>query len=208
MAGKHLSQLIRYYAVTDARFAILTNGVEYRFYTDLRKRNVMDEAPFMVVNMLALEERQVAEICRFAKLEFDAQAVWDLVHTREVEQKELQTITDNITREFASPSRDLVRLLARGVLGKGVQRKAERERVTSLTKRALDKFQGIETTQNDDDDDKSFPTPDAPDFSVYYGWNQLVSNKVLFKLFEGLCDYVNALNDEMWVESQSRKDSR
>ena len=200
LGNNEIAQLFRYFSVTEARFAILTNGVEYRFYTDLRKRNVMDNSPFLVVNMLALEERQVAEICRFAKHAFDERAIWDLAHTREVEEKELKTITDNITREFESPSRDLVRLLARGVLGKGVQRKAERERVTSLTKRALDKFQGIETTQNDDDDDKSFPTPDAPDFSVYYGWNQLVSNKVLFKLFEGLCDYVNALNDEMWVK--------
>ncbi len=196
----HLSQLIRYYAVTDARFAILTNGVEYQFFTDLRKSNVMDESPFLVVDMLDLNDDMVTEVSRFAKSRFDEQAIWDLVHTREVEQKELQIITDNIAREFASPSRDLVRLLAKGVLGKGHQSRAEWTRVTQLTKRALDKFQGIETAQNDNDDDESLPTPDAPDFSVYYGWNQLVSNKVLFKLFGELCDYVNALNEEVWVK--------
>ena len=71
---------------------------------------------------------------------FNEQGIWERVHLREIEQKELQTITDNIVREFESPSRDLVRLLAKGVLGKGAQRKAEWERVTSLTKRALDKY--------------------------------------------------------------------
>lgn len=138
----HLSQLLRYYAVTDARFGILTNGVEYRFYTDLRKRNVMDESPFLVVDLRELKEGQVEEICRFAKPVFDAQAIWDLVHTRVTEQRELKTIADNIAREFASPSRDLVRILAKGVLRKGNQRLSEWERVTQLTKRALDRHTG------------------------------------------------------------------
>ena len=129
LGREHLSQLLRYYAVTDARFGILTNGVEYRFYTDLRKRNVMDESPFLVVNMLDLKEGQVEEICRFAKYRFDAQAIWDLVNNRKREQRDLQTISDNIAREFANPSSDLVRLLAKGVLGKGVQKWAEKERV-------------------------------------------------------------------------------
>ena len=57
LGNNEIAQLFRYFSVTEARFAILTNGVEYRFYTDLRKRNVMDNSPFLVVNMLALEER-------------------------------------------------------------------------------------------------------------------------------------------------------
>ena len=138
----HLSQLLRYYAVTDARFAILTNGVEYRFYTDLRKRNVMDESPFLVVDMLDLSDDMVTGVSRFAKSAFDAQAIWDLVHTRETEQKELKIITDNVAREFASPSRDLVKVLARGVIGKGYQKPSEWERVTNLTKRSLDRHTG------------------------------------------------------------------
>lgn len=138
----HLSQLLRYYAVTDARFGILTNGVEYRFYTDLRKRNVMDEAPFLVVDLRELDDDEVVEISYFAKSAFDAQAIWELVHTRVTEQKELKIITDNIAREFASPSRDLVRILAKGVLGKGYQRPSEWERVTQLTKRSLDLHTG------------------------------------------------------------------
>ena len=142
LGKEHLSQLLRYYAVTDARFAILTNGVEYRFYTDLRKRNVMDESPFLTVDMRAPEDEQVAEICRFAKSAFDEQSIWDLIYTRETEQKELKVITDNIAREFAAPSRDLVKVLARGVLGRGVQKRAEWARVTQLTKRALDQHTG------------------------------------------------------------------
>ena len=71
LGKEHLSQLIRYYAVTDARFAILTNGIESQFFTDLRKRNVMDETPFMVVDMRELDDGALAEVSRFAKPEFD-----------------------------------------------------------------------------------------------------------------------------------------
>ncbi|MHC1631036.1 MAG: type I restriction endonuclease, partial [Methanotrichaceae archaeon] len=37
------SQLYRYFSVTEARFAVLTNGIIYRFYSDLDKPNKMDE---------------------------------------------------------------------------------------------------------------------------------------------------------------------
>lgn len=39
----HNSQLFRYFHVTKTRFALLTNGIEYRFYTDLDETNKMDE---------------------------------------------------------------------------------------------------------------------------------------------------------------------
>ena len=201
LGKEHLSQLIRYYAVTDARFAILTNGVEYRFYTDLRKPNVMDESPFLVVNLLELEDWQVDEICHFAKPMFNEQGIWERVHLREIEQKELQTITDNIVREFESPSRDLVRLLAKGVLGKGAQRKAEWERVTSFTKRALDKYMGT----IDPPPPVPVPVPPCPsvvpDFSKFKQWGQTVENTELLKLFLALHDYYFALGGDVLAEA-------
>ena len=75
---KHGSQLFRYYTATDARFAILTNGVEYQFFTDLRKPNVMDKSPFLIVDMLDLKEWQIDEICKFAKPSFDGNAIWKI----------------------------------------------------------------------------------------------------------------------------------
>ena len=38
----HASQLYRYFSVTDARVAVLTNGLDYRFYSDLEQPNRMD----------------------------------------------------------------------------------------------------------------------------------------------------------------------
>jgi predicted type IV restriction endonuclease len=38
----HASQLYRYFSVTEARIAVLTDGIIYRFYTDIEQPNKMD----------------------------------------------------------------------------------------------------------------------------------------------------------------------
>ena len=43
----HKSQLARYFVASKAKFGLLTNGIEYRFYTDLAQTNLMDEVPLM-----------------------------------------------------------------------------------------------------------------------------------------------------------------
>ena len=213
---EHRSQLIRYYAVTDARFAILTNGVEYRFFTDLRKRNVMDESPFLIVDMLDLEEWQIDEICKFAKPSFDGNAIWKSVCSKEISQKNMRTITDNIAREFESPSWNFVKLLAKGVLGKGSQRKAERARITQLTKQALDQYTGkySQATERVDessasppksvvneDSTRTSPVPprpgETPNFSVYEDWDR--SDAELQEFFMKLHAYIVALGKDVKV---------
>lgn len=54
---KHDSQLFRYFATTSAKFAILTNGIRYRFFTDLDNSNKMDELPFLDFNLLHLRSK-------------------------------------------------------------------------------------------------------------------------------------------------------
>jgi hypothetical protein len=49
---RHKTQLERYFTVTDSKFGVLTNGIEYRFYSDLEKENVMDNSPFFTINLL------------------------------------------------------------------------------------------------------------------------------------------------------------
>ena len=64
----HASQLYRYFSVTGARLAVLTNGVLYRFYSDLEEPNKMDSRPFMEFNMLDVQENLVPELKRFTKI--------------------------------------------------------------------------------------------------------------------------------------------
>ncbi|BBJ24617.1 type I restriction endonuclease [Candidatus Nitrotoga sp. AM1P] len=58
----HASQLFRYFHVTEARFGVLTNGIVYRFFTDLEHPNKMDEKPFFEFNILDFKEQDVEEL--------------------------------------------------------------------------------------------------------------------------------------------------
>lgn len=49
------NQLYRYFSVTHSRFAILTNGLQYNFYSDINSPNVMDTDPFFSFNILSYD---------------------------------------------------------------------------------------------------------------------------------------------------------
>ena len=66
----HNGQLFRYFHVSNARFGILTNGIIYRFYTDLVEKNKMDEKPFFEFNMEKYRESQVDKLREFHKSYF------------------------------------------------------------------------------------------------------------------------------------------
>lgn len=57
----YAGQLLRYFHVTEARIGVLTNGLVYRFFTDLDKSNKMDERLFLELDLLNLQESAVAE---------------------------------------------------------------------------------------------------------------------------------------------------
>lgn len=59
---KHASQLFRYFSTTPSKFGILTNGIIYRFYTDLEESNKMDLIPFLEIDMLSLKDSSINEL--------------------------------------------------------------------------------------------------------------------------------------------------
>ena len=46
LSYNHLTQLFRYFAVSNVKIAILTNGIIYKFFTDSQSPGRMDETPF------------------------------------------------------------------------------------------------------------------------------------------------------------------
>src|ERR1043165_6808676 len=67
LSVNNASQLFRYFHTSKARFSILTNGIEYRFYTDLVTPNKMDEKPFFVFNITEIKDNQIEELQKFHK---------------------------------------------------------------------------------------------------------------------------------------------
>ncbi len=45
-------QLKKYFAFTNAKFGILTNGINYRFFSDLDNPGKMDDIPFLELDMM------------------------------------------------------------------------------------------------------------------------------------------------------------
>lgn len=104
---KHDSQLYRYFGTTNAKFAVLTNGIVYKFYTDLEEPNKMDEKPFLELDILSPKEAQIAELKKFHKTSFDLDEIFtaasDLKYSNEFKalfSQELQNPSDEFVKLF------------------------------------------------------------------------------------------------------------
>lgn len=62
-----VSQLFRYYSTTEAKFGVLTNGLVYKFYTDIDVPNRMDLEPFFVFNLRGFTYEEAEFLFRFRK---------------------------------------------------------------------------------------------------------------------------------------------
>jgi hypothetical protein len=128
----HDNQLLRYFNVSKAKFGLLTNGIIYRFYTDLESLNKMDEKPFLEVNLLDLRANQIEELKKFHKTYFDMTNILSSAS----ELKYTSELKGIISREFANPSPDFVRLFARQVYD-GQIKLSVLEQFTGLVKKSI-----------------------------------------------------------------------
>lgn len=134
----HAGQLFRYFHVTAARFGVLTNGLLYRFFTDIEQPNKMDEKPFFEFNILDFKERDVEELKKFAKSAFDV----DTILTTANDLKYTRAIQNRLADWMVSPSEDFVRLVSSDLLGSRRFTPAIRDQFTHITKRAFEQLLG------------------------------------------------------------------
>lgn len=108
LSVKNAGQLFRYFSVTDARVGLLTNGVVYKFYSDLDAPNKMDDQPFFTCQLDSIKPADVRILGRFAKQAFDIDRI-----VEEAVNLKMQTLVyKELQREFAEPSDEFVRLIA------------------------------------------------------------------------------------------------
>jgi hypothetical protein len=128
----HNSQLFRYFHTTDARFSLLTNGLTFRFYTDLIAQNKMDDKPFFEFKITEIKDNEIAELKKFHKSYFDI----DNITNTASELKYLNEIRNLLVVEMATPSEDFVRYFTKKVYPSMVTQKVL-EQFTAITKRAF-----------------------------------------------------------------------
>jgi predicted type IV restriction endonuclease len=159
---RHASQLFRYFATTNARVAILTNGEAYEFYTDLDTPNRMDSKPFLVLDLKAVDETLLPEVAKLRKESFDLDSVVNAAG----ELKYVGQIKRLLAAELKEPSGELLRLIATHVYPGRSFTQRMREEVTPLVTKAITQFlneQARERLKTALEDDSNSVKDDAND---------------------------------------------
>jgi hypothetical protein len=103
---KHLSQLYRYFTVTNARFCILTNGIFYEFYSDIEEKNKLDARPFFIFNILDASASGISELKKFERSTFD---IGKILATAE-RLKYVSAVKKYILEQMENPSDELIKI--------------------------------------------------------------------------------------------------
>ncbi|HYC03728.1 MAG TPA: type I restriction endonuclease [Azospirillaceae bacterium] len=107
LATTHMSQLYRYFSVTEARFAILTNGIEYWFFSDLDAPNKMDQRPFFQFDLLNHRSDDLVELQKFRCEHFDESVILSTASNL----KYSSAIKSEFLKEIAQPSEEFMKIL-------------------------------------------------------------------------------------------------
>ncbi|URZ17220.1 type I restriction endonuclease [Clostridium felsineum] len=106
--SNHDAQLSRYFnAVPEVKIGILTNGIHYKFFTDLTADNIMDDEPFLVFDITNMSDSDIENVSKFKKESFDTDYLVkyaeELVYT--------SALNDTLKDLFKNPSDEFVRFL-------------------------------------------------------------------------------------------------
>ena len=135
LAEDAFSQLVRYFGVTDAHFGILTDGISYRFFSDLDQPNVMDPKPFFEFNVFSYSDKAVEELKRFTKEEFNVDETLEAASVL----KYIEGMKQALVSQLSAPDEEFSRWLTKRVYSKHLTQ-AARERFSHLVRQAFREF--------------------------------------------------------------------
>lgn len=131
----HASQLFRYFATTNARIAVLTNGEQYHFFTDLDRPNRMDDKPFLQLDLADLDPALFPEVEKMGKEFFDL----DSIVSAAEELKYVGAIKRVLASQFREPDDDWVRILISRVYEGSITQRV-REQFAPLIRKASKQY--------------------------------------------------------------------
>ena len=136
LSEAHADQLKRYFPfVKTAKIGILTNGHQYRFYTDLEVDNVMDNSPYMEFDVENPSIDLLPKLQELRKDKFDDERA-----VRVAEQlKYTGQFKALLAKQMDAPEEDFVRFFAKKVWG-GTITQSVKEKLTPLLKEAFKQF--------------------------------------------------------------------
>lgn len=133
---KHDSQLFRYFGTTSAKFAILTNGIIYKFYSDLDQPNIMDSQPFYTLNMEELSDQAIGYLGNFIKSDLDIDSILNTAS----DLKYISLIKSAFKELLDNPSDDFIRLLLNSGIYDGIKNQKVIDKFKPIVKRGINQF--------------------------------------------------------------------
>lgn len=109
LSDAEFSQLFRYFHVTEAKLAILTNGQNFWFFTDIDAENKMDQTPFFKFDLLSYDDGDLKELEKFHRSTFDIARIQSAASSL----KHTKAAISYLEEQWANPDDDFVRLVAR-----------------------------------------------------------------------------------------------
>lgn len=136
LSQDNMSQLYRYFTVTKARIAILTNGIQYRFFTDLEEPNKMDEKPFLELDLENPKPNALTEVKKMAKDDFDL----DRMLNAASELKYTSEIKKVMAHQLEFPEEEFIRFFFQRVMPGGRFTSTMKEQFSPLIAKAFQQF--------------------------------------------------------------------
>ncbi|MCY4170155.1 MAG: type I restriction endonuclease [Bacteroidetes bacterium] len=111
----YIDQISLYFSSKkEVEFVILTNGYEYRFFTDLKDLNILDSEPFRVFNLNEINQELVEGfLSLFTPENFDSDTIKQNAYHWKLEDR-VYTFLKN---EFSNPSGNFLSFISKSVLG-------------------------------------------------------------------------------------------
>lgn len=111
LGNAQYSQLYRYFAVKEAKLAVLTNGREIWFFSDMDDANKMDKKPFFTFDLQSYAESEVVDLARFQKKNFSVGAIREAASNLRF----ARAAAEYLKKQLDAPDDDFVKLVGRQI---------------------------------------------------------------------------------------------
>jgi len=132
---KHTSQLFRYFNTCEAKIALLTNGLQYQFFTDIETPNIMDSTPYLTLDLSNLQDYYLKDLVKLSKDKFN---INDIMYAAN-NLKYLGLIKNTLAKEFSQPTDEFIKFIGNKVYN-GVLTSKRKEIFAPLCKQAIGQF--------------------------------------------------------------------
>ena len=104
---KYASQLFKYFTASKAKFIIFTNGIIYKFFSDVEETNILDKEPFFIFNLLDFKPSQIKTLETFCRGNFDIEKAFSSAG----DLKYIRAFEEVIEETYRNPSDEFVKFM-------------------------------------------------------------------------------------------------